>query len=58
MSLIEMHIYRVGSCAGERRHLLDLGHGFLVKTPEAAVAHFFDVVRGLRYMIPFCLKMV
>ena len=28
---------------------MNLGHGVLVKTPEEAVAHFFDVVRGLRY---------
>ncbi|XP_039126454.1 LOW QUALITY PROTEIN: uroporphyrinogen decarboxylase 1, chloroplastic-like [Dioscorea cayenensis subsp. rotundata] len=42
-------IHRVVRCAGRRGHILNLGHGVLVKTPEEAVAHFFDVVRGLRY---------
>lgn len=42
-------IHRVVRCAGKRGHILNLGHGVLVKTPEEAVAHFFDVVRGLRY---------
>lgn len=42
-------IRRVVGCAGPRGHILNLGHGVLVRTPEEAVAHFFDVVRGLRY---------
>ncbi|CAA7406419.1 unnamed protein product [Spirodela intermedia] len=42
-------IHRVVGCAGPRGHILNLGHGVLVRTPEEAVAHFFDVVRGLRY---------
>jgi uroporphyrinogen decarboxylase len=35
--------------AGPRGHILNLGHGVLVGTPEEAVAHFFDVTRTLRY---------
>ncbi|CAL9121328.1 unnamed protein product [Musa textilis] len=42
-------IHRVVRCAGGRGHILNLGHGVLVNTPEEAVAHFFDVVRGLSY---------
>ncbi|GMY33280.1 uroporphyrinogen decarboxylase 1, chloroplastic-like [Fagus crenata] len=34
-------IQRVVKCAGQRGHILNLGHGVLVGTPEAAVAHFF-----------------
>lgn len=42
-------IQRVVKCAGERGHILNLGHGVLVGTPEDAVAHFFDVARSLKY---------
>ena len=35
--------------AGPKGHILNLGHGVLQKTPEEAVAHFFDVTRSLRY---------
>ncbi|XP_020589296.1 uroporphyrinogen decarboxylase 1, chloroplastic isoform X2 [Phalaenopsis equestris] len=42
-------IHRVVKSAGRRGHILNLGHGVLVDTPEEAVAHFFDVVKGLRY---------
>ncbi|RRT55808.1 hypothetical protein BHE74_00011551 [Ensete ventricosum] len=42
-------IHRVVRCAGRRGHILNLGHGVLMNTPEEAVAHFFDVVRGLSY---------
>lgn len=35
--------------AGPKGHILNLGHGVLQKTPEEAVAHFFDVTRRLRY---------
>lgn len=40
---------RVVKAAGPRGHILNLGHGVLVGTPEEAVAHFFDVTRSLRY---------
>lgn len=36
-------------CAGPRRHILNLGHGVLVGTPEEAVAHFFEVARSLQF---------
>uniref|UniRef100_A0A804QUQ7 uroporphyrinogen decarboxylase n=1 Tax=Zea mays TaxID=4577 RepID=A0A804QUQ7_MAIZE len=42
-------IHRVVKAAGPKGHILNLGHGVLQKTPEEAVAHFFDVTRRLRY---------
>ncbi|EES03302.1 hypothetical protein BDA96_03G243700 [Sorghum bicolor] len=42
-------IHRVVKSAGPKGHILNLGHGVLQKTPEEAVAHFFDVTRSLRY---------
>lgn len=45
-------IQRVVKCAGPRGHILNLGHGVLVGTPEEAVAHFFDVARSLKYDTP------
>ncbi|KAJ4825861.1 Uroporphyrinogen decarboxylase 1, chloroplastic [Turnera subulata] len=42
-------IQRVVSSAGSKGHILNLGHGVLVGTPEAAVAHFFDVARSLKF---------
>ncbi|XAR56467.1 Uroporphyrinogen decarboxylase [Bertholletia excelsa] len=42
-------ILRVVKCAGSRGHILNLGHGVLVGTPEEAVAHFFDVARSLNF---------
>ena len=30
-------------------HILNLGHGVLVGTPESAVKHFFDVNRTIMY---------
>lgn len=42
-------IQRVVKCAGPKGHILNLGHGVLVGTPEEAVAHFFDVARSLTY---------
>ncbi|RLM92113.1 uroporphyrinogen decarboxylase 1, chloroplastic [Panicum miliaceum] len=42
-------IHRVVKSAGPKSHILNLGHGVLQKTPEEAVAHFFDVTRSLRY---------
>lgn len=46
---ISEEIERVVKCAGPRGHILNLGHGVLVGTPEEAVAHFFDVARSLNY---------
>ncbi|GAB4831766.1 Uroporphyrinogen decarboxylase 1, chloroplastic [Ancistrocladus abbreviatus] len=42
-------IQRVVQCAGPRGHILNLGHGVLVGTPEEAVAHFFEVARNLNF---------
>ncbi|KAM0069263.1 Uroporphyrinogen decarboxylase [Helianthus debilis subsp. tardiflorus] len=35
--------------AGNTKHILNLGHGIKVGTPEENVAHFFEVAKGLRY---------
>ncbi|KAE8713032.1 Uroporphyrinogen decarboxylase 1 [Hibiscus syriacus] len=43
------YVFRVVKCAGPRGHILNLGHGVLVGTPEEAVAHFFDVTKSLKY---------
>ncbi|KAK9121615.1 hypothetical protein Syun_019232 [Stephania yunnanensis] len=49
LPVLSNEIQRVVNCAGNRGHILNLGHGVLVGTPEEAVAHFFDVARSLRY---------
>ncbi|GLU18072.1 hypothetical protein SLE2022_343920 [Rubroshorea leprosula] len=49
LSAITEEIQRVVRYAGPRGHILNLGHGVLVGTPEEAVAHFFDVARSLKY---------
>lgn len=35
--------------AGNHKHILNLGHGIVVGTPEENVAHFFEVAKGIRY---------
>lgn len=35
--------------AGRDKHILNLGHGIKVGTPEENVAHFFEVAQGIRY---------
>ncbi|CAD5179165.1 unnamed protein product [Musa acuminata subsp. malaccensis] len=35
--------------AGSSKHILNLGHGIVVGTPEENVAHFFEVAKGIRY---------
>ncbi|XP_021750973.1 uroporphyrinogen decarboxylase 1, chloroplastic-like isoform X2 [Chenopodium quinoa] len=42
-------IHRVVKCAGPKGHILNLGHGVLVGTPEEAVAHFFDVAKSFKF---------
>ncbi|ONI12444.1 hypothetical protein PRUPE_4G165200 [Prunus persica] len=42
-------ILRVVRSAGPRGHILNLGHGVLVRTPEESVRHFFEVARSLNY---------
>ncbi|KAK8622651.1 hypothetical protein V6N13_117557 [Hibiscus sabdariffa] len=49
LSAVTEEIQRVVKCAGPRGHILNLGHGVLVGTPEEAVAHFFDVTKSLKY---------
>ncbi|KAH1063630.1 hypothetical protein J1N35_028617 [Gossypium stocksii] len=49
LSAVTKEIQRVVKCAGPRGHILNLGHGVLVGTPEEAVAHFFDVSKSLNY---------
>ncbi|CAA2958940.1 uroporphyrinogen decarboxylase 1, chloroplastic-like [Olea europaea var. sylvestris] len=46
---LEDEIKRVVQCAGTKGHILNLGHGVLVGTPEEAVAHFFNVARSLKF---------
>ncbi|KAG0554860.1 hypothetical protein KC19_12G125800 [Ceratodon purpureus] len=35
--------------AGRHKHILNLGHGVLVGTPEENVAHFFEISKSVRY---------
>lgn len=35
--------------AGSSKHILNLGHGIVVGTPEENVAHFFEEAKGIRY---------
>lgn len=35
--------------AGNKRHILNLGHGVLVGTPEEAVAHMFALSKQIKY---------
>lgn len=34
---------------GSKGHILNLGHGVMVGTPEESVKHFFDMNRSLTY---------
>lgn len=49
LSSITAETQRVVRSAGKQGHILNLGHGVLVGTPEEAVGHFFDVARSLFY---------
>ncbi|KAL2944551.1 Uroporphyrinogen decarboxylase 1 chloroplastic [Bienertia sinuspersici] len=46
---VDMADGRVVRCAGPRGHILNLGHGVLVGTPEEAVAHFFEVAKNFNF---------
>lgn len=35
--------------AGRKGHILNLGHGVLVGTPEESVAHMFNLSKSLKY---------
>ena len=44
---IEAAVRSVLQKAGPRGHVLNLGHGVLVGTPEHAVKHMFDVSKAV-----------
>lgn len=46
---ITNRIHDVVRKAGKGKHILNLGHGIVVGTPEENVAHFFEVAQGIRY---------
>uniref|UniRef100_A0A0D9VTT0 uroporphyrinogen decarboxylase n=1 Tax=Leersia perrieri TaxID=77586 RepID=A0A0D9VTT0_9ORYZ len=46
---ISKRIHDTVQKAGNSGHVLNLGHGIKVGTPEENVAHFFEVAKGLRY---------
>lgn len=46
---ISKRIYDTVQKAGNVGHVLNLGHGIKVGTPEENVAHFFEVAKGIRY---------
>ena len=35
--------------AGNKKHVMNLGHGVMQGTPEENVAHFFKTVQDYRY---------
>eukprot|EP00245_Coleochaete_scutata_P000855 TRINITY_DN11013_c0_g1_i1.p1 TRINITY_DN11013_c0_g1~~TRINITY_DN11013_c0_g1_i1.p1 ORF type:complete len:493 (+),score=99.18 TRINITY_DN11013_c0_g1_i1:113-1480(+) len=37
--------------AGSHKHIMNLGHGVLVGTPEEHVAHFFETAQSIRYPV-------
>ena len=46
---IEQAVRDVCAKAGPTGHVLNLGHGVLVGTPEENVKHFFDVSKTITY---------
>ncbi|PRQ59581.1 putative uroporphyrinogen decarboxylase [Rosa chinensis] len=46
---ITSRIHDTVSKAGRGKHILNLGHGIVVGTPEENVAHFFEVAKDIRY---------
>ncbi|KAJ7554094.1 hypothetical protein O6H91_06G124500 [Diphasiastrum complanatum] len=48
-SAITEAINSVVQKAGDKGHILNLGHGVLVGTPEEHVAHFFEIARSISY---------
>lgn len=42
---IERRVIDTVAAARGTRHIMNTGHGVLVGTPEAAVAHFFEVAK-------------
>lgn len=45
--VIEQRIIDTVKKAQGSRHIMNLGHGVLVGTPEENVAHFFEVARSV-----------
>lgn len=48
--LIRDRILETVHKAGNKRHILNLGHGILQNTPEENVAFFFETVKQLKYL--------
>ena len=46
---IEEAVKSVVAKAGQKGHILNLGHGVLVGTPEESVAQVFDLSKKLSY---------
>ncbi|CAN6822926.1 unnamed protein product [Brassica oleracea] len=46
---ITSRIEDAGKKAGREKHVLNLGCGIKVGTPEENVAHLFEVAQGIRY---------
>lgn len=46
---ITKRIHDTVAKAGRHKHILNLGHGVLVGTPEENVAHFFETGKSVRY---------
>jgi len=46
---IEASVRDVLKKAGNKRHILNLGHGVLVGTPEEGVGHMFDLSKQIKY---------
>ena len=44
---IEKRVVETVRAAKGRRHIMNLGHGVLVGTPEDSVAHFFEVAKSV-----------
>ena len=44
---IEARVVETVRAAAGRRHIMNLGHGVLVGTPEESVAHFFEVAKSV-----------
>lgn len=47
--VITQRIQETVAKAGQHRHILNLGHGVLIGTPEESVEHFFRIAKALRY---------
>ena len=48
---IEARVVDTVRAAAGRRHIMNLGHGVLVGTPEDSVAHFFEVAKSVHQQL-------